>query len=212
MPSCVRAVTSPILGFALIYRLSGGKKPIYFPCKTPESLLDLNAVLLSCSQCSLRTRRRLSGNVDRRRQYRITRAPKISLRFRSPSRHGASQEQSLPNVRSELSCSISSLTDRIYHLRYFLSLLAIPYLSLTIRNLPGRSVHDGWGHSDIEKGNAIFAGTTENMDKLGKDGHLRYISAHGLNVGLNDGLMGNSEVGYVIYPFDYVVYRKCAEY
>lgn len=65
-------------------------------------------------------------------------------------------------------------------------------------------MHDGWGHSDIEKGNAIFAGTTENMDKLGKDGHLRYISAHGLNVGLNDGLMGNSEVGYVIYPFHYV--------
>lgn len=38
------------------------------------------------------------------------------------------------------------------------------------------------------------------MDKLGKDGHLRYIAAHGINVGLNDGLMGNSEVGCVVLP------------
>lgn len=59
------------------------------------------------------------------------------------------------------------------------------------------SVHDGWGHSDVEKGNAVLAGKTENMDKLGSEGHIRYIAAHGLNVGLNDGLMGNSEVGYV---------------
>lgn len=36
------------------------------------------------------------------------------------------------------------------------------------------------------------------MDTLGKDGHIRYIAAHGLSVGLNDGLMGNSEVGYVL--------------
>lgn len=58
-------------------------------------------------------------------------------------------------------------------------------------------VHDGWGHSEVEKGNAVHAGTTTNMDKLGKDGHLRYIAAHGLSVGLNDGLMGNSEVGHL---------------
>jgi hypothetical protein len=60
------------------------------------------------------------------------------------------------------------------------------------------SVHDGWGHSDVEKGNAVMAGSTKNMDTLGKDGHMRYIAAHGLSVGLNDGLMGNSEVGYVV--------------
>lgn len=58
-------------------------------------------------------------------------------------------------------------------------------------------VHDGWGHSDVEKGNAVHAGTTTNMDTLGKEGDLRYIAAHGLSVGLNDGLMGNSEVGHL---------------
>lgn len=69
---------------------------------------------------------------------------------------------------------------------------------MTVGNPCRNSVHDGWGHSDVEKGNAVLAGTTNNMDTLGKDGHMRYIAAHGLNVGLNDGLMGNSEVGYVV--------------
>lgn len=59
------------------------------------------------------------------------------------------------------------------------------------------SVHDGWGHSEVAKGNAIKAGTTTNMDTLFKEGDGRYIEAHGLSVGLNDGLMGNSEVGSV---------------
>ncbi len=57
------------------------------------------------------------------------------------------------------------------------------------------SVHDGWGYSPGWKGNAIDAGSTENMDRLGREGDHRLIEAHGLSVGLNDGLMGNSEVG-----------------
>ena len=60
------------------------------------------------------------------------------------------------------------------------------------------SVHDGWGVSDVKQGNAIEAGITTNMDALGKEGDVRLISAHGLSVGLNDGLMGNSEVGCVL--------------
>jgi hypothetical protein len=59
-------------------------------------------------------------------------------------------------------------------------------------------VHDGWGYSQVEKGNAIHAGTTTNMDILWKEGDGRHIEAHGLSVGLNDGLMGNSEVGFVL--------------
>ncbi|KDQ16098.1 hypothetical protein BOTBODRAFT_173371 [Botryobasidium botryosum FD-172 SS1] len=58
-------------------------------------------------------------------------------------------------------------------------------------------VHDGWGHSDLEEGNAIRAADTTNMDSLGKEGDVRLISAHGLSVGLSDGLMGNSEVGHL---------------
>jgi len=59
------------------------------------------------------------------------------------------------------------------------------------------SVHDGWGVSDIEKGNAVKGGDTTTMDQLAKDYSYRTIAAHGLAVGLSDGLMGNSEVGYV---------------
>jgi 2,3-bisphosphoglycerate-independent phosphoglycerate mutase len=61
--------------------------------------------------------------------------------------------------------------------------------------LRSASVHDGWGYSDNHDGNAIYAGDTTNMDALAKQGDHRLIQAHGLAVGLNDGLMGNSEVG-----------------
>ncbi|KZT41200.1 putative phosphoglyceromutase [Sistotremastrum suecicum HHB10207 ss-3] len=58
-------------------------------------------------------------------------------------------------------------------------------------------VHDGWGISDIEKGNAVHAGTTTNMDKIAKEHSYRTLAAHGTAVGLNEGLMGNSEVGHL---------------
>ncbi|KAG8859390.1 hypothetical protein FRB91_008259 [Serendipita sp. 411] len=58
-------------------------------------------------------------------------------------------------------------------------------------------VHDGWGISDVEKGNAIKGGNTETMDQLAKDYCYRTIAAHGLAVGLSEGLMGNSEVGHL---------------
>ena len=59
----------------------------------------------------------------------------------------------------------------------------------------GPSVHDGWGISELEKGNAIRAADTKNMDTIAKDHSHRKLAAHGLAVGLSDGLMGNSEVG-----------------
>ena len=45
------------------------------------------------------------------------------------------------------------------------------------------------------KGDAIGAADTTNMDKIAKDHSYRTLHAHGLAVGLSDGLMGNSEVG-----------------
>jgi 2,3-bisphosphoglycerate-independent phosphoglycerate mutase len=45
------------------------------------------------------------------------------------------------------------------------------------------------------KGNAIEAADTTNMDTLAKEYNYRELAAHGLAVGLSDGLMGNSEVG-----------------
>ena len=62
-----------------------------------------------------------------------------------------------------------------------------------------RSVHDGWGIAPEKgmKGDAIDAGTTTNMDTISKDHSHRTLYAHGITVGLNEGLMGNSEVGCV---------------
>lgn len=62
------------------------------------------------------------------------------------------------------------------------------------------SVHDGWGISDIEEGNAVNGGDTTTMDDLASRYCYRTLAAHGLAVGLSDGLMGNSEVGYVSHP------------
>lgn len=57
------------------------------------------------------------------------------------------------------------------------------------------SVHDGWGLSDNEKGNAIFHGDTTNMDHIRDKHNFAKLEASGLAVGLKEGLMGNSEVG-----------------
>lgn len=57
------------------------------------------------------------------------------------------------------------------------------------------SVHDGWGLSDNEKGNAIHHGSTEHMDAIRDKHNFVPLEAHGLAVGLKEGLMGNSEVG-----------------
>ncbi|KAG8935779.1 hypothetical protein FRC02_006329 [Tulasnella sp. 418] len=58
-------------------------------------------------------------------------------------------------------------------------------------------VHDGWGISPEKQGNAIAAGSTTNMDAIGEKHSHTSLAAHGLAVGLSDGLMGNSEVGHL---------------
>ena len=59
------------------------------------------------------------------------------------------------------------------------------------------SVHDGWGIAETtaEEGNAVAGGSTTHMDSIGDSHSYRKLAAHGLAVGLSDGLMGNSEVG-----------------
>lgn len=59
------------------------------------------------------------------------------------------------------------------------------------------SVHDGWGitHEKGIKGNAIENADTTNMDSIAQEHSHTPLQAHGLAVGLSDGLMGNSEVG-----------------
>ncbi|KJH47823.1 2,3-bisphosphoglycerate-independent phosphoglycerate mutase [Dictyocaulus viviparus] len=57
-------------------------------------------------------------------------------------------------------------------------------------------VIDGWGISEHSDGNAIKNANTPVMNSL-CSGNWTQIEAHGLHVGLPEGLMGNSEVGHL---------------
>jgi 2,3-bisphosphoglycerate-independent phosphoglycerate mutase len=68
---------------------------------------------------------------------------------------------------------------------------------------------DGWGvspHDDTE-GDAIRNAKTPVMDKLSSEYPYLTIGAHGLAVGLPEGLMGNSEVGHLNVGAGRVVYQ-----
>jgi len=68
-------------------------------------------------------------------------------------------------------------------------------------------VIDGWGLSDEKEGNAVFHAKTPVMDKFEKEYQFTKLSAHGLSVGLPDGLMGNSEVGHLNLGAGRIVYQ-----
>ncbi len=57
-------------------------------------------------------------------------------------------------------------------------------------------IMDGFGLSDRADGNAIHAAKTPILDKLFAENAHTALSASGLDVGLPDGQMGNSEVGH----------------
>ena len=67
---------------------------------------------------------------------------------------------------------------------------------------------DGFGHNPSEFGNAIAAAKKPNIDKLMAEYPYTYIGASGLNVGLPDGQMGNSEVGHTNMGAGRVVYQE----
>ena len=56
-------------------------------------------------------------------------------------------------------------------------------------------IMDGYGKNDSDYGNAIAMAKKPNLDKLMAEYPMTYIGASGLDVGLPDGQMGNSEVG-----------------
>ncbi|KAG0172090.1 hypothetical protein DFQ28_004550 [Apophysomyces sp. BC1034] len=68
---------------------------------------------------------------------------------------------------------------------------------------------DGWGVSTNAdaKGDAIRNANTPVMDKFKETYPYTDIAAHGLSVGLPDGLMGNSEVGHLNIGAGRVVYQ-----
>lgn len=69
-------------------------------------------------------------------------------------------------------------------------------------------IMDGFGHRDEKKGNAIEAANTPNLDRIFKENPLVYIGASGLDVGLPDGQMGNSEVGHTNIGAGRIVYQE----
>ncbi len=69
-------------------------------------------------------------------------------------------------------------------------------------------IMDGFAISQEEYGNAIKVANTPNLDKLFASYPHTTIGASGLNVGLPDGQMGNSEVGHTNIGAGRVVYQE----
>lgn len=69
-------------------------------------------------------------------------------------------------------------------------------------------IMDGFGKNPSDYGNAIVAANTPNLDKLMSENPMTYIGASGMDVGLPDGQMGNSEVGHTNIGAGRVVYQE----
>ncbi len=67
---------------------------------------------------------------------------------------------------------------------------------------------DGYGKNESDYGNAIAQANTPNLDKLMAECPNTLIGASGLDVGLPDGQMGNSEVGHTNIGAGRVVYQE----
>lgn len=67
---------------------------------------------------------------------------------------------------------------------------------------------DGWGMSKDTKYNAVYSANTPNFDNYFKNMPSTVIHADGLNVGLPEGQMGNSEVGHLNIGAGRIVYQE----
>ena len=66
---------------------------------------------------------------------------------------------------------------------------------------------DGFGIRNVNEGNAIRTAKTPNLNKFFSENPFTTIGASGLDVGLPDGQMGNSEVGHTNIGAGRVVYQ-----
>ncbi len=69
-------------------------------------------------------------------------------------------------------------------------------------------IMDGYGVNERHEGNAIYSANTPNMDKYLKEYPNSIIHASGMDVGLPDGQMGNSEVGHTNIGAGRIVYQE----
>ncbi|MEH6580522.1 MAG: 2,3-bisphosphoglycerate-independent phosphoglycerate mutase [Halioglobus sp.] len=67
---------------------------------------------------------------------------------------------------------------------------------------------DGWGYREETRDNAIANATTPNWDRLWAESPHTLVSGSGLDVGLPEGQMGNSEVGHMSLGSGRVVYQS----
>ena len=67
---------------------------------------------------------------------------------------------------------------------------------------------DGWGYRENTQNNAVYHANTPVLDKLNITYPNSLISASGLDVGLPEGQMGNSEVGHINIGSGRVVYQE----
>ncbi|KAL3092835.1 hypothetical protein niasHT_030024 [Heterodera trifolii] len=79
-------------------------------------------------------------------------------------------------------------------------------LKSKIKNKCVLIVIDGWGLTEEKHCNAIANANTPVMDKLCSD-NSQQLEAHGEHVGLEEGLMGNSEVGHLNIGAGRVIYQ-----
>lgn len=66
---------------------------------------------------------------------------------------------------------------------------------------------DGYGYRKEPDSNTILAANTPVMDRLQKEHPFSFVSGSGMDVGLPDGQMGNSEVGHMNLGAGRVVYQ-----
>ncbi len=69
-------------------------------------------------------------------------------------------------------------------------------------------IMDGFGVNPDKKGNAVIAAKTPNLDRIFSTYPYTTIGASGMDVGLPDGQMGNSEVGHTNIGAGRVVYQE----
>ncbi len=69
-------------------------------------------------------------------------------------------------------------------------------------------IMDGFGRNDSDYGNAIHAASKPNLDKIFSSNPMTFIGASGMDVGLPDGQMGNSEVGHTNIGAGRIVYQE----
>ena len=67
---------------------------------------------------------------------------------------------------------------------------------------------DGFGLNKKEEANAVFAAKTPNIDKMFAEWPVVEGGASGMDVGLPDGQMGNSEVGHLNMGAGRIVYQE----